>query len=81
MLQKQSIPINFQGGMNTKTDTKQLDLGNMYKIINGVYTSPKKVDKRGGYNALSKYTTDGVEVEDLASLAIFNAELVGFSDT
>ena len=81
MLQKQSIPINFQGGMNTKTDTKQLDLGNMYKIVNGVYTSPKKVDKRGGYNALSKYTTDGVEVEDLASLAIFNAELVGFSDT
>lgn len=81
MLQKQSLPINFEAGMDTKTDTKQLDLGKMYQIVNGVYTSPRKITKRNGYNALEKYDTSGTEVEALQSLAVFNNELVGFSDT
>jgi len=81
MLQKQSLPINFESGMDTKTDTKQLDLGKMYQIVNGTYSSPRKITKRNGYNALEKYDANGVEVEDLQSLAVFNNELVGFSDT
>jgi len=81
MLQKQSLPINFESGMDTKTDTKQLDLGKMYQIINGTYSSPRKITKRNGYNALEKYNTSGDEVESLQSLAVFNNELVGFSDT
>lgn len=80
MLQKQSLPINFESGMDTKTDTKQLDLGKMYQLINGTYISPRKISKRSGYNALEKYDTNDVEVENLQSLAVFNNELVGFSD-
>jgi len=80
MLQKQSVPINFQNGMDTKTDSKQLDLGTMYQIINGVYTSPKKIKKRNGYNALSNYDSDNVSLPTLESLAVFNNELVAFTN-
>jgi hypothetical protein len=81
MLQKQSLPINFQAGMDTKTDTKQLDLGKMYQITNGVYTSPKKISKRNGYTALTKYDTSDNALSDLQSLAIYGNELVSFNDT
>jgi hypothetical protein len=81
MLQKQSLPINFENGMDTKTDTAQLDLGKMYQIKNGVYTSPRKIQKRGGYNAYSKYDSSGNEITDLQSLAVLDNELVSFSDT
>lgn len=80
-LTKQSVPITFESGMDTKTDTKQLDLGKMYQITNGVYTSPKKISKRNGYRALPKYDTNGIAVSDLQSLAVYGSELVSFTDT
>jgi len=81
MLQKQSLPLSFQSGMDTKTDSKQLDLGTMYEIVNGVYTSPKKIEKRNGYNALSTYDSNDDALPTLQSLAVFNNGLVSFSDT
>jgi hypothetical protein len=80
MLQKQALPINFAGGMNTKVDDKQLDIGQLYSITNGVYSSPKQIKKRNGYNAYNNYDVDGTQIPTPESLAAFNNELVAFGN-
>jgi hypothetical protein len=80
MLQKQSLPINFSGGMNTKIDEKQLDIGQLYSIVNGVYTSPKQIKKRNGYSAYPTYDINGQKIPTPESLAAFNNELIAFGN-
>lgn len=80
MLQKQSLPINFAGGMNTKVDEKQLEIGQLYSVINGVYSSPKQIQKRNGYNAYPNYDVNNDPIPQPESLAAFNSELVAFGN-
>lgn len=52
MLQEQIIPIDFGGGLDTKTDPKLIVPGKFLSVQNGVFTSPKRVTKRNGYSAM-----------------------------
>jgi hypothetical protein len=52
-LEKQNISIPIDGGMDTKTDSKQLPTVKMASVQNGVYTAPGKVGKRFGSSSLS----------------------------
>lgn len=48
-LQKQTIPINFGNGVDTKTDEKQVQPGKLTLLENGVFSKRGRIDKRNGY--------------------------------
>jgi hypothetical protein len=52
-LQKQNVPVIFSGGIETKTDRKQVIAGSMLQLTNGWYQSPGEIRKRYGYKLLS----------------------------
>jgi hypothetical protein len=51
-LQKQTVPIIFSGGVDSKTDRKQVVAGTMLALSNGWYQNPGEIRKRYGYTAL-----------------------------
>ena len=51
-LQKQSIPFNFAAGLSTKTDPKQISLGQFLSLQNSVFTKGGLLGKRYGYGSL-----------------------------
>src|ERR1700722_14134215 len=53
MIQPQSIPINFAKGLDTKTDPKQVQIGNFLSLVNTVFTETGALNKRNGFPALS----------------------------
>lgn len=54
MIQKQSAPLNFAQGLDTKTDSRQVQFGKFLKIDNSVFTTGNLLGKRYGYNPLTK---------------------------
>jgi hypothetical protein len=48
-LDKQIIPISFGTGQDTKTDPKQVELGTLIELQNGIFPSLKRLEKRDGY--------------------------------
>ncbi len=52
-LPKQAIPLNFAKGVNTKTDRKQVQLGNFLALENSVFDTEGLLKKRNGYGALT----------------------------
>jgi hypothetical protein len=81
MLQKQNIVLNFSQGMDTKTDSKQLPLGTMYTITNGVYTSPLQLKKRNGYNKQNIQKTDDTYLDGIVSINKLNTTLNALTST
>ncbi len=53
MIQKQSIPINFAQGLDTKTDPFQVSLGKFLLLQNSVFTKGGLFQKRNGFGQLS----------------------------
>lgn len=53
-LNKQSVNINFNQGLNTKADPKQLQLGSFLKLENGVFDKAGALVKRNGYPNITK---------------------------
>lgn len=51
---KQTVSISLTGGVNTKTDPKQLAGGKVLRLENAVFTSPGRIKKRNGYAALGQ---------------------------
>lgn len=63
-LQKQSIPINFSQGLDTKTDPFQVQVGKFLQLENTIFDKGGLLQKRNGYELLtalpnnnSKYVT------------------------
>lgn len=52
MIQKQNISINFSGGLDTKTDPKQVKAGKFLSLQNSVFTTGGLLQKRNGYGEL-----------------------------
>lgn len=52
-LTKQTIPINFAQGLDTKTDPFQLSAGNFLALSNSVFTKGKRLTKRNGFGQLA----------------------------
>lgn len=69
MLTKQSIAINFAGGVDTKTDPWQLNLENFKSLENSVFTTGKRLTKRNGFAALTALPSSAT------SLSTFNGDL------
>lgn len=53
MLQEQVVPVNFGGGVDTKTDSKAVVPGKFIRLENGVFTTANRITKRNGYSAMS----------------------------
>jgi len=52
-LQKQSININFAGGLDLKTDPNQVTVGNFLSLQNSVFTTGGRLTKRNGNQTLA----------------------------
>ena len=48
-LQKQPVSINFQRGLDTKSDPYQVQVGNFLSLNNTVFTTAGRLTKRNGY--------------------------------
>lgn len=51
-VQKQSIPINFAQGLDTKTDPLQVQLGKFLSLQNTIFSKGGLLQKRNGFNQL-----------------------------
>lgn len=52
MLEKRLVPIPFAGGLDTKTDPKQVQLGKLLDLQNGIFQQAGAINRRWGYRAL-----------------------------
>jgi hypothetical protein len=52
-IQKQPVAINFQKGLDLKTDPFQVSIGNFLSLVNSVFTTGGRLTKRNGYSALT----------------------------
>lgn len=77
-LQKQTFPISFAQGIDTKTDPKQVIPGKLLTLENGYFITPGEIRKRNGYLQLNPATVAGTEISTGYGLASFNSELLMF---
>lgn len=80
-LNKQEIPISFSGGIDTKTDDKQVDSTKLLELENAVFTSKGKLQKRFGNDLLSQTTTDNLTISAATGISTFKDELISFDGT
>lgn len=52
-LQKRSLNINFGGGLDTKTDPFQVQVGSMLSLENSIFTKGGLLQKRNGFQSLT----------------------------
>lgn len=74
-LQKQKFNISFLGGVDTKTDDKQVVPGKLLSLENGILTKIGKVIKRNGYGVLGNQLPSG------SALTTFQQELLAYDGT
>lgn len=88
-LETKNVAISFGGGIDTKTDQKQLQAGRLSTITNGQYDRLGALGKRYGYNKLDTsvfysgsqgLVTGTVALPALQQLATFQDQLVGIDD-
>ena len=53
-LQKSLVPVAMSGGLETKTDPAQLQMGSLLTLQNGLFTNPGRIIKRTGSQAFGK---------------------------
>lgn len=58
-LEKQPVPINFQKGLDLKSDPFQLSVGSFLELENSVFTKIGRLQKRNGYAQLASLPVDG----------------------
>lgn len=79
-LQKQTLPVSFGQGIDTKTDPNQVVLGKMLTLENAVLTESKAYQTRNGFTALTTNYVDVLNNTGTISSAInvleFGSELV-----
>lgn len=75
-VQKQLIPVSFAGGLDTKSDPKQVSMGKLLQLENAVFSKTGALTKRNGYAALPTLPS-GVG----AALAAYQDELLAFDGT
>lgn len=79
-LQKQLISVPITNGIDTKTDDKVRPMGKLNRIENAVFDKVLRLQKRNGYNDVSRITSDGFsQVQDIINISSFNSELLAFT--
>src|ERR1700679_4285215 len=81
-LQKQVVPVPFTKGLDLKSDPKQVIMGKLLTLENGVFTSPGRIEKRNGYGMLNQ-TIQGTatKISSGSALANFKNELLLLTGT
>lgn len=80
MLQKQVVPIGFDGSLDTKTDEKLVLPGRLTVLENGLRKKGRAIIKRNGYDALGKAINGTAnEITGGQALAVFSDELLAFA--
>ena len=78
-LQQKIVPLNFAGGLDKKTDAKQVDPSSFLTLQNTLMDAPGAANKRNGYRRLGKYIAGtNNRVSDGKALATRNDELISF---
>lgn len=72
-LEKKTIPLPFAGGLDTKTDPKQVAAAKLLILENGAFSKPGAISKRYGNVRLSNSLSSGL------GLNVLNDELVALS--
>lgn len=81
-IQKQQIPIQFNGGLDTKSDQKAVPVGSLLELKNAQFTNTGALNKRFGYDILSQNIEGGGTITSADAISAFNEELCLFgSDT
>jgi hypothetical protein len=81
-LEKQQIPLSFIGGIDTKTDDKQVIATKLLELENGVFSKRGQIRKRSGYDILLKRILGSTDAIDSATgISTFKDELVLFTGT
>jgi hypothetical protein len=78
-LSPQPVAINFSGGVDTRTDAKQVIPGKLIDLVNGVFTKNSTISKRNGYSQLGPSVDGGGTITNPVGLAARGAELVQFA--
>lgn len=73
-LQKNQLNVAFAGGLDTKTDPKQVIPGKMLLLQNATFNVPGRFTKRNGYEKL-------VSISNATGLTTFQNELLSLSAT
>jgi hypothetical protein len=76
MLNKQSISVSFAKGLDTKTDAKQVPIGNFLVLENSVFNKGGLLTKRNGFAQLSTLLNS-----DARYLTTFNGNLTAAGST
>lgn len=90
-IQKVLYPISFAGGIDTKTDPKQVMAGNLQTLQNGLFNNVKELNKRFGdtllsnsifYNSLAPHTNFTPEfITTAQAINSYNGEMLLFDGT
>jgi hypothetical protein len=75
-LEPQTISVNFGQGIDTKTDSKAVVVGDLIRLENGTFTKAKRVAKRNGYTSLSLSIVGGGTLSSPKLLKAFQSETV-----
>lgn len=75
VLAKQTINVSLTNGIDTKTDAKLVQGPNLLELENAVFTKYGALNKRFGYETLSKNIEGGGELDQSEALGIFDKEL------
>lgn len=80
MLQPQTVPVTFQGGLASKTDALQVQLPNVLSLENAKFDKVGALNKRPGYNILGKSIMTAGEITSAVALDSFNNEICLFDN-
>jgi hypothetical protein len=69
-LNKQQVSVNFQKGLDTKSDPWQVPIGNFLELENSIFTKQGLLQKRNGFKQIATINDSSV-----SSLTIYNNEL------
>jgi hypothetical protein len=78
VLQQQTVPFLFQGGLNSKTDTFQLASPQLLQADNVRFTQDGAVSKRTGFSFLTRNIVGGGVLSAGVAIQAFNGELLAF---
>lgn len=75
-LQKQQIAVNFQKGLDTKSDPWQVPLGNFLELENSVFNKQGLLQKRNGFSEIASIADTSV-----STLTTYNNELTAIGSS
>jgi len=76
-LKKMSLELPMTGGVDTKTDSKQVRVGKLLSAKNMVYTNPGEIQKREGFNSIGNTVLDdGSTITDGQGILVKGDELL-----